>query len=96
MQKLRLKSIPALFASVACTHALICCLAVMAVGAGLHLDAGQGTKILVITVEIAAHNAAADVFICLLLAHYSHLIKNVLPSPARSIFSRLRGNIHIQ
>ncbi len=64
-----------LFALVACAHAFIACAAIVTISAGLHLNAGKGAIILIVTMIIAALNAAFDVFVCLFLAHDLHLIK---------------------
>jgi hypothetical protein len=47
----------------------------VAVGAGFHLNAGQGAEILILTMVVAAVYAAADILVCLLHAHFIHLIK---------------------
>ena len=70
-------------ALIACAHAFIACFAIMAIGTGFHLNAGQGAIILVVTVEITTGHATAYVFVCLLVAHSLHLIKAFYRYPAR-------------
>lgn len=92
-------------ASVTCAHALIGRLGVVAIRAGFHLNAGQRTVVLILTVVVAAGNAATDVVVGLLLAHCFHLIKNgfavsgeVYSARARSEYTRfvLRAQLRLQ
>ena len=47
----------------------------MAIGAGFHLNAGQGTEILILTMVVAAVYATADILVSLLHTHFIHLVK---------------------
>ena len=58
-----------LFALVACAHALVAGLAAVAVGAGLHLNAGKRAAVFVLAVVAAALNAATNVLVSLLVVH---------------------------
>ena len=73
-----------LFAFVASAHALIAGLAAVAVAARLHLDAGQGTIILIVAVVMAAGYSAAYAGVCIFAAHGFHLVKTYLPFPANT------------